>query len=167
MAGQWSPGLGPKLQAPKTKFQTSLNFKRQGSKQADLFWHWKLVAGICLMLGLWTLDFLVLPVGAQATKGEASSFRTEEEKCRTERSRTMRTWLLSAVAAVALGLGATANDASAAPAAPAKPVRCAPMVARHVRVAHRVWKGKRGHYGKFHRFAHYRHAPRRAYRHRR
>jgi hypothetical protein len=75
----------------------------------------------------------------------------------------MRTWLLSAVAAVALGLGATASDASAAPV---KPVACAPMAARHVRVAHRGWVKQRGHY-RVHRYAHYRHAPRRAYRHRR
>jgi len=76
----------------------------------------------------------------------------------------MRTWLLSAVAALALGLGATASDASAASAPPAP---CAPVVARHMKVAKRVWVRKHVRNGHAHRYAHYRYGPQRVYRHRR
>jgi len=70
----------------------------------------------------------------------------------------MRTWLLGAVAAVGLGLGATASDASAAPTVP-----CAPVVVRHMPVNSRACVQNRVHHRQSHRYAHYRHGARRLY----
>ncbi len=73
----------------------------------------------------------------------------------------MRTWLLSAVAAVGLGLGGTASNASAAVPTACAPVQvCAPVAPMrgHVVVRQRVYRRH------FHRYAHFRQVSRRFHR---
>jgi len=73
----------------------------------------------------------------------------------------MRTWLLSAVAALGIGLGATADQASAAPA-PVKAPRAA-AVCRHRATHTRHYRAKKGKVKNgMHQRVHYRHHRRHA-----